>query len=201
MNSISKIEVFSSSFVSCACYSTNEGDVGAIELWIISSQPLVSRCLFISCSAADDGGAVSIWHADGDTNVFVCDECRFFSGTAGGAAGCLIVFNCDCRTCSNCLFADSTAYDGGAIYTWYSSYPSGRYLVQFSFFKSNSGYTSVRGHDVALDNCLPNSSNNPIHHCFSTTSSGRVAYLYGQWYNTDQNWLPQGNSVVVHFCG
>ena len=193
VNSISKVEVSSSLFSSCACYSSKGCDGGAIELYIISSQPLVTGCIFHSCSAPDDGGEVSIWRARGNTDIFLCDECRFFSGRAGGAAGCLIVVSCESRVCSNCVFADSTAYDGGAVYiSSSSSFPSGRYLLQFCFFKDNSVSISTRGNDVALENCMPNSTNNPIHHCFSTTPSGRVSYLNGQWYNTDENWLPQG---------
>ena len=192
VSEVPNVAIYSSLFSSCACYSSNRCDGGAIELWIITAQPLVVGCIFHTCSAADDGGAVSIWYADGNTDIFVCDECRFFSGTAGGAAGCLIVFNCECRTCSNCLFADSSAHDGGAIYTWFSSYPSGRYLGQFCFFKSNSVTILSHGNDIALKNYYPNSTNNPIHQCISTCPFSRVSYYNGGWCNTDENWLPHG---------
>ena len=111
----------------------------------------------------------------------------------------MIVWGSDCRACSNCLFSDSVAGCAGAVYVYSSSYPSGRYLVQFSFFKSNSVSVSVRGNDLVLAEFLPNSTNNPIQHCISTCPSGRVSYYYGAWYNTDENWLPQTNAIIKVF--
>ena len=187
VNSVSKVVVSSSLFSSCACYSSNGCDGGAIELWSISFQPLISICIFNLCRAADDGGALSIWESSG-LNPFVCTDCTFLSCNCGGTGGCLIMWgNSEEFKGCNMLFASGRAAHGGAFATSSSSsHPN--YEILFCFFLRN---TASSGNDI-LFSVLP--SDLPILHCLSTSDPQRIAY----WQNKNtfsvdySNWLPIG---------
>ena len=207
MNSVSKVVVSSSSFSSCACYSNNGCDGGAIEIWKITTQPLVRGCLFLSCYADDDGGALSLWNSSA-SDPFVCTDCRFISCSVpnsdrshapGGGAVCLWD-NSNILKCSNILFSANEGCYGGALCPDHN-YPSQSYPFRLSFFNKNTG---TYGNDVLLDS-FDLSKGCIFLHCFSTVDSNRVCCTQ---YNTDTekyeifsvdpDWLPQGSISFVN---
>ena len=184
-------------FVSC---SHTSGSGGGINMYTILHQAYINYCVFISCSAWDDGGCAAIWDSKALDNPIACLNCRFIKGTAkgsgSGSGGHLIFFNTYYIACSNCLFSDSEA-DLGAFYFLYSSYCSGKYPLIFSFFNNNSA--AKHGNDAALDNYAPNDNNPLFLHCASTSSPNRVGFWYNnRWDKTDVIWLPLNNIVSTY---
>ena len=200
-NNIAKVTIFATSFLSCACYSLNGCDGGAIELWKISSQPMITDCHFILCHADDDGGAVSIWNSSA-TNTVICTDCRFLSCSVPDdntvqlwpwAGGIMLWNNNNILRFSNILFVENKGYYGGAFATnSYGSSPN--YLLTFCFFTKNSG---TFGNDVGFAYFQPSNTTALFLCCYSTSASKRVCYYYDpQYYITDVVWLPQTNSII-----
>ena len=183
--------ISSSSFVNCQTHLPHSGIIGGggINLRSIQQIPLISLCIFISCSSGNDGGGASIWDFSSSITDPICSSCCFIGGTTGDAgAGVILYNNTNPSPCSNCLFSSNDADFGGAIYIYYVTYPSNSYPIQFCFFHANSA--SKYGNDVAIENFLLNQDNPIINYSFSTVGSNRLAYHDSGWHNTTVDWLP-----------
>ena len=171
--SVSKVNIVCSSFIRCRCNNTNRSDGGAIGLYNILTHPRVTACTLLFCMAEDDGGAMSLWSSSGDANQLFCDQSFFLQNTASGSTdpggGCIILYHSTALPCSNCLFCDSTAFYGGALYLNCSIYLDNNYTVRFCFFCRNS---AAQANDIYFYSAL---SDSPLIHCFSTSSSTRLS--------------------------
>ena len=186
---VSKVEVFSSFFLSCACYSLTLCDGGGIELYYILSQPLINECTFAFGHADDDGGGVAIWNSNAD-DPLICKDSFFLNcecGEGGGGGGLAMWLNTATFKCANILFSCNQATTGGACSTD-CQHSDPNFLLWFCFFNRNTGRY---GNDACF--CYQ-PSNSPSKHCFSTSDQNRIAFYSGSsWYTTEVNWLPQTN--------
>ena len=190
-NGVAKIEVSFSSFISCACYSTDGCDGGAIEIYKLTSQPMITQCIFLLCHADDDGGTVSVFNSSSD-NTLVCTDCRIIHCTvplnddnrAGPTSGGIVFwYNDNPMNYANILFTDSEGMYGGA-YSTDNITVAPDYLLRYCFFNRNRGPI---GNDIYLS---PLSSIPPFLHCISTSEPGRIGYWNDTEYtSTDADWL------------
>ena len=177
---VSTVEICSSSFISCACDGYNGCDGGAIELWIITSYPLLSQCNFLFCHANDDGGSLSIWKANANNHI-VCTDSSFLHGYSGDGGGAFTLWdNSELIKGSNLLFCNNHCSAGGAYENNACSTPPD-YLLSFCFFQGN---TATYGSDASLP-CA--SSDDLFFHCFSNSEETRI------YPGNHEDWLPQAN--------
>ena len=142
----------------------------------ISSQPLVSECIFTFCHADDDGGGLSLWNSVANDKC-ICKDSIFLKNTCGDYGAGIILWDNDNRfKCSNILFTQNTA-KYGAAYTTNKLTAIPNYILSFCFFNKNTG---TYGSDI-WSSSTPDPF--PLLHCSSTSSSSRI-------YNDNDNWLP-----------
>ena len=179
----SAVHISSSEFLSCLCNTTDNSDGGAIEMWEISSQPIISQCTFIFCQSDDDGGALSVWKSQA-INKCICKDSVFLCGSCEDCGGGIIFWNNDdVLKCSNALFTDNEGLYGGS-YANNIITQTQNYLLSFCFFMNNA---AKYGNDVYFDYSLPDT---PLLHCFSTATEKSVCYLDGHFIYNFDDWLP-----------
>ena len=182
---IGSASVSDSFFYDCECGSDHGQEGGGICYAYLSSNPSISRCTFISCVSADDGGGCGIWYSHSPT-PYAVDSCSFIqcngiNDAESEGGGIILCLNTDFITCINCLFYGCKGpSQGGGIFLEGAS-DTTPVPITFCFFRENE---SRNGRDVFLRG-LP-SNIRAITHSFSFESrDGRVA-------GGQDNWLPQG---------
>ena len=164
-------------------------------MWGISTKPFIQECNFISCSANDDGGGLSIWQSSGVEQV-VCKDSFFVNcdgGDDGDGGGFALWWNSAMLPASNIVFSFNKAKDGGAYSTDFKS-SNPKFPLLFCFFHCN---TAPNGNDIYI-NELP--SYCPCLLCFTTSPSKQIGYYDGnRLTSAERDWLPQTNSIIKVF--
>ena len=196
---IGTASVSDSFFYDCECGSSSGQEGAGVCYAYLSTNPSISRCLFVCCTSLDDGGGCGIWYSHSRT-PYAIDSCSFLEckglsadGSEGG--GMYLYRNYDFIICTNCFFAFcSTPFHGGGIAISYVSSSTITPLT-FCYFHMNTAgdvndiffyYTPTLYEDIL--------------NSFSTSTPHRICYVANEddWKNSDayhyeDNWLPQAN--------
>ena len=195
------VSISYSSFISC---KGSKG--GGVYLWGISFFCSVSGCVFTQCEAKDWGNALLLRELPsingGNTNTNnnnhppACSLCRFLHNEHRVVTSGAIYFlpSYGAHTLKENLYTSNNAdhYGGAVEYNVDGNYQVTCAIFYFNFFSDNNA--KGNGDDVVFTYNDKYSTWSPFFHCFSTTTSNRVAFAAGSTpYRYNDTWLPQTN--------